>query len=118
MGGSDILGSAPFGAYEKGTKLLGASCAFSEFGTCCRCSYHSQDLVVGQLVRAEKDHPGRGKLLRMSNVRRRQLHLSLLGIWLILLCRCTLHRSTTSIPLLPSHSKHSALFCLLRRLLI
>jgi hypothetical protein len=50
MGGSNILGSAPFGAYEKGTKLLEASCAFSEFGMRRRHSYHSQDLVVSQLV--------------------------------------------------------------------
>ena len=55
-------------AYEKGTKLLEASCAFSEFGTRRRRSYRSQDLVVGQLVRAGKDHPGRGKLLGTSNV--------------------------------------------------
>ena len=55
-------------AYEKGTKLLEAGCPFSEFGTRRRRSYHSHDLVVGQLVRAEKDHPGRGKLLGTSNV--------------------------------------------------
>ncbi|KAH9995740.1 nicotinate phosphoribosyltransferase [Russula vinacea] len=61
-------------AYEKGTKLLEASCPFSEFGTRRRRSYRSQDLVVGQLVRAGKDHPGRGKLLGTSNVHLAQKH--------------------------------------------
>jgi nicotinate phosphoribosyltransferase len=56
-------------AYEKGTKLIEAGCAFSEYGTRRRRSYHVHDLVVGQLVRAEKDHPGKGKLLGTSNVR-------------------------------------------------
>jgi hypothetical protein len=45
---------------------------------------------------------------------------NLLGVLqLIPLCRCTLHRSTASIPLAPSHSRRSPLkFCLLSRLLI
>ncbi|KAH8994801.1 nicotinate phosphoribosyltransferase [Lactarius akahatsu] len=55
-------------AYEKGSKLLEAGCAFSEFGTRRRRSYHVQDVVVDQLIRAEKDHPGTGKLIGTSNV--------------------------------------------------
>lgn len=55
-------------AYEKGAELLEAGCAFSDFGTRRRRSYHTQDLVVGQLARAERDHTGRGKLLGTSNV--------------------------------------------------
>ncbi|KAH9958543.1 nicotinate phosphoribosyltransferase [Russula dissimulans] len=61
-------------AYEKGTKLIGAGCAFSDYGTRRRRSYHVHDLVVGQLVRAEKDHPGQGKLLGTSNVHLAQKH--------------------------------------------
>ncbi|KAI9462158.1 nicotinate phosphoribosyltransferase [Russula earlei] len=61
-------------AYEKGTTLLEAGCAFSEFGTRRRRSYHVHDLVVGQLVRAEQDRPGRGKLLGTSNVHLAQKH--------------------------------------------
>lgn len=56
-------------AYEKGTKLLEAGCVFSEYGTRRRRSYHTHDLIVGQLVRAQKDRPGRGKLSGTSNVR-------------------------------------------------
>ena len=55
-------------AYEKGTKLLEAGCAFSEYGTRRRRSYHTHDLIVSQLVRALKDHHGRGKLSGTSNV--------------------------------------------------
>jgi nicotinate phosphoribosyltransferase len=55
-------------AYEKGAKLLEAGCAFSEFGTRRRRSYYVQDVVVSQLIRAEKDHPGTGKLIGTSNV--------------------------------------------------
>lgn len=55
-------------AYEKGAKLLEAGCVFSEFGTRRRRSYHVQDVVVDQLIRAEKDHPGTGKLGGTSNV--------------------------------------------------
>jgi nicotinate phosphoribosyltransferase len=78
-------------AYEKGTQLLEAGCAFSEYGTRRRRSFHAHDLVVGQLVHAAEDHPGSGKLLGTSNVgftsgaRRSQL---------IPFCRCTLHEST------------------------
>lgn len=54
-------------AYEKGAKLLEAGCAFSEFGTRRRRSYYVQDVVVSQLIRAEKDHPGTGKLIGTSN---------------------------------------------------
>ncbi|KAI0259862.1 nicotinate phosphoribosyltransferase, partial [Gloeopeniophorella convolvens] len=55
-------------AYAKGARLLGAGCTFSEFGTRRRRSYRVQDLVVGQLVRAERDHPGAGRLSGTSNV--------------------------------------------------
>ncbi|KAH9999212.1 nicotinate phosphoribosyltransferase [Russula compacta] len=55
-------------AYEKGAKLLEAGCAFNDFGTRRRRSYHVQDILIGQLVRAEKDHPGKGILLGTSNV--------------------------------------------------
>ena len=55
-------------AYEKGKRLVEAGCAFSEYGTRRRRSYHVHDLVVGQLARAAKDHPGKGKLLGTSNV--------------------------------------------------
>jgi len=55
-------------AYEKGAKLLEAGCAFSEFGTRRRRSYYVQDVVVDQLIRAKKDHPGTGKLVGTSNV--------------------------------------------------
>lgn len=54
-------------AYEKGAKLLEAGCVFSEFGTRRRRSYHVQDVVLDQLIRAEKNHPGRGKLSATSN---------------------------------------------------
>ncbi|KAH9057885.1 nicotinate phosphoribosyltransferase [Lactarius vividus] len=55
-------------AYEKGSRLLEAGCAFSEFGTRRRRSYYVQDIVVDQLIRVEKDHPGTGKLIGTSNV--------------------------------------------------
>lgn len=55
-------------AYEKGTKLLEAGCVFSEFGTRRRRSYYTHDLIFSQLVRAQKDRPGRGKLFGISNV--------------------------------------------------
>jgi len=55
-------------AYEKGTKLLEAGCVFSEYGTRRRRSYDTHDLIVGQLVRAQKDRLGRGKLSGTSNV--------------------------------------------------
>jgi nicotinate phosphoribosyltransferase len=56
-------------AYGKGVRLLEAGCSFSEFGTRRRRSYHIQDVVVGQLARAEKDYPGKGKLNGTSNVK-------------------------------------------------
>ena len=55
-------------AYEKGIKLLEAGCVISEYGTRRRRSYDTHDLIVGQLVRAQKDRPGRGKLSGTSNV--------------------------------------------------
>ena len=56
-------------AYEKGTRLVEDGCAYSDYGTRRRRSYHVHDLVVSQLARAAKDHPGKGKLLGTSNVR-------------------------------------------------
>ena len=55
-------------AYEKGTKLIEAGCAFSEFGTRRRRSYRAQDLVVRQLAHAAKDRLGKGRVLGTSNV--------------------------------------------------
>lgn len=55
-------------AYEKGKRLVEAGCAFSEFGTRRRRSYHVHDLVVGQLARAAKDYSEKGKFLGTSNV--------------------------------------------------
>jgi nicotinate phosphoribosyltransferase len=55
-------------AYGKGVRLLEAGCTFSEFGTRRRRSYHIQDVVIGQLSRAEKDRPGMGKFNGTSNV--------------------------------------------------
>ncbi|KAI0059188.1 nicotinate phosphoribosyltransferase [Artomyces pyxidatus] len=55
-------------AYAKGKTLLEAGCAISEFGTRRRRSYHVQDIVVGMLVQAERDFPGRGKVTGTSNV--------------------------------------------------
>jgi len=55
-------------AYEKGTKLTEAGCAFSEFGTRRRRSYRAQDLVVSQLAHAAKDRRGKGRVLGTSNV--------------------------------------------------
>lgn len=64
-------------AYEKGAKLVEAGCAFNDFGTRRRRSYHAQDILIGQLVRAEKDHPGKGILLGTSNVCYTSIILSL-----------------------------------------
>ncbi|GBE88430.1 nicotinate phosphoribosyltransferase [Sparassis latifolia] len=54
-------------AYRKGQTLLAAGCIFSEFGTRRRRSYHTQDIVVGGLLRAAKSTDS-GKLLGTSNV--------------------------------------------------
>ncbi|KAI0048993.1 nicotinate phosphoribosyltransferase [Auriscalpium vulgare] len=61
-------------AYAKGKALLEAGCAFSEFGTRRRRSYHIQDLVVDTLLRAERDLPGKGKVSGTSNVHLAQKH--------------------------------------------
>lgn len=58
-------------AYEKGSKLLQAGCSFSEFGTRRRRDYHTQDLVLQGLRRAETDGAPKGwqgKLTGTSNV--------------------------------------------------
>jgi nicotinate phosphoribosyltransferase len=58
-------------AYEKGSKLLQAGCIFSEFGTRRRRDYHTQDLVLQGLRRAEADGAPKGwqgKLTGSSNV--------------------------------------------------
>ncbi|TEB25116.1 nicotinate phosphoribosyltransferase [Coprinellus micaceus] len=62
-------------AYSKGTTLLNARCAFSEFGTRRRRSFKTQDLVVAALVRAAKDYgEGKGKLTGTSNVHLARLY--------------------------------------------
>jgi len=55
-------------AYGKAKKLLDAGCVISEFGTRRRRSYYVQDLVVSEMVRAQKDDTGKGKFLGTSNV--------------------------------------------------
>ncbi|KAI0293813.1 nicotinate phosphoribosyltransferase [Russula brevipes] len=68
-------------AYEKGRELAEAGCAFSDFGTRRRRSYHVHDLVVSQLARAEREHAGgKGGLGGTSNVHLAQKHgLKLVG---------------------------------------
>ncbi|KAF5375636.1 hypothetical protein D9757_008554 [Collybiopsis confluens] len=55
-------------AYQKGRSLLEAGCVFSEFGTRRRRSFHTQDSLVRQLMRASQDVPDVGKLTGTSNV--------------------------------------------------
>lgn len=57
-------------AYAKGEELIQFGCAFSEFGTRRRRSFHTQDIVIRGLARATKDFPGPGKLSGTSNVSR------------------------------------------------
>ncbi|KZT63456.1 nicotinate phosphoribosyltransferase [Daedalea quercina L-15889] len=61
-------------AYAKAEELIKAGCAFSEFGTRRRRSYHAQDIVIRGLVRASKDFPGPGKLTGTSNVHLAHVH--------------------------------------------
>ncbi|KAF9466444.1 nicotinate phosphoribosyltransferase [Collybia nuda] len=56
-------------AFAKAQNLFEADCVFSEFGTRRRRSYHTQDIVLQELVRASKnisDH--KGSLIGTSNV--------------------------------------------------
>ncbi|KAH9848404.1 nicotinate phosphoribosyltransferase [Lenzites betulinus] len=56
-------------AYEKAKTLLEAGCTFSEFGTRRRRSYHTQDLVMGAILRAQSDLPNApAKVAGTSNV--------------------------------------------------
>lgn len=58
-------------AYRKGVKLLEAGCIFSEFGTRRRRDYHTQDLVLQGLRRAQEEATAKGwagKLTGSSNV--------------------------------------------------
>ncbi|KAF5367175.1 hypothetical protein D9758_004045 [Tetrapyrgos nigripes] len=61
-------------ALEKGRALLEAGCAFSEFGTRRRRSFHTQDTVVEALVKASKEVQGSGRLTGTSNVHLAQKH--------------------------------------------
>ncbi|KAF1951675.1 nicotinate phosphoribosyltransferas-like protein [Byssothecium circinans] len=58
-------------AYQKGLKLLEEGCIFSEFGTRRRRDYHTQELVLRGLRRAEAEAAQKGwagKLTGTSNV--------------------------------------------------
>jgi nicotinate phosphoribosyltransferase len=58
-------------AFEKGVKLLEEGCIFSEFGTRRRRDYHTQDLVLQGLRRAQAEATQKGwtgKLTGTSNV--------------------------------------------------
>lgn len=58
-------------AYHKGATLLEAGCIFSEFGTRRRRDYHTQDLVLQGLRRAQDEGASKGwtgKLTGSSNV--------------------------------------------------
>ncbi|KAL9594974.1 MAG: hypothetical protein Q9179_005160, partial [Wetmoreana sp. 5 TL-2023] len=58
-------------AYVKGCKLIENGCIFSEFGSRRRRDYHTQDLVIQGLKRADADGRSRGwkgKLSGTSNV--------------------------------------------------
>ncbi|KAI5803936.1 Quinolinate phosphoribosyl transferase [Geopyxis carbonaria] len=56
-------------AFNKGVQLIENGCLFSEFGTRRRRSYHTQELVLKGLVRAQEAHKGSsGRLTGTSNV--------------------------------------------------
>ncbi|KAI0774971.1 nicotinate phosphoribosyltransferase [Trametes elegans] len=56
-------------AYEKAKTLLRAGCTFSEFGTRRRRSYRTQDLIMGAILRAQRDCPDApAKVAGSSNV--------------------------------------------------
>jgi len=59
-------------AYAKGMQLLENGCFLSEFGTRRRRNYHTQELVLGGLIRARDDYEKKGgaagKLSGTSNV--------------------------------------------------
>ncbi|KAI1797479.1 nicotinate phosphoribosyltransferase [Ganoderma leucocontextum] len=55
-------------AYYKAVTLLQSGCVFSEFGTRRRRSAKTQEIVMEALLRADRDHSGRGKVNGTSNV--------------------------------------------------
>ena len=55
-------------AYQKATALLQADCVFNEFGTRRRRSARTQEIILQGILRAEHDHPGKGKVNGTSNV--------------------------------------------------
>ncbi|TFY72056.1 hypothetical protein EVG20_g970 [Dentipellis fragilis] len=77
-------------AYHKAKDLLTAGCVFSEFGTRRRRSFHTQDLVVATLLRAQRDLPGQGQVSGTSNVRPRTSRLPFTS---------PSHQSPTAVPL-------------------
>ena len=54
--------------YEKASKLLGAGCCYSDFGTRRRASFHAEDVVVKAMTDCQKAQRWEGKFVGTSNV--------------------------------------------------